>query len=567
MKSRWLLALFGLSAIALHPFAATAQISYTFRSYGPRGAPPPGATNYFINWPLSRSECAANEPILIDVVNAPFDASGGMRLEWDLWQGGTGTAGANCQMAINRRMNMGSSALCVRREWSGGGQITNTMVTLSFRPSELFPSGCADTPSGTYVFYVLAVSAPGDTTTDLPANRFFAFSIGYDRDPPSPPQARNASGDRQVVIEWSNTTTETLAGARVYVDLGASCGGSTSLMPGAPPPPTIRPSAEVSGSAPTRATIDAMALGLEFGQSAPFAVTVFDLARNESVLSNIACLERVPVQGFWDSYCRERMLDPETCKERYGGCSIRGNWLSQSEWKLVLLMVVFVLLRRKRHFSLLFGPFGALVTSAHAHAQSATNIEPIANWSDVPVFQPSSEGFTIELRMGAYRPELGESFRSSFGGDLGPMLALELDAHLFRIPYVGPFQGGGRVSWAEWTGPARSSASSNVSGNTGMSLLLFTALLSLRVDGMARHLGFPLVLTPKLGLDCGYFQTGTSGALQADGWSFGIAWGAQIAVELDFLERRAARRLDEEWGLNHSEVFFELYGSCLLYTS
>ena len=37
----------------------------------------------------------------------------------------------------------------------------------------------------------------------------------------------------------------------------------------------------------------------------------------------------------------------------------------------------------------------------------------------------------------------------------------------------------------------------------------------------------------------------------------------RFALELDFIEPRAARRLDEDWGINHSYLFVELYGSLL----
>ncbi|GAB4214418.1 MAG: hypothetical protein OHK0013_39070 [Sandaracinaceae bacterium] len=205
------------------------------------------------------------------------------------------------------------------------------------------------------------------------------------------------------------------------------------------------------------------------------------------------------------------------------------------------------------------------VLSSSASAQEGdrrVGTRPIGEWSDEPIFVPSPENFTLELRVGAYRPDLGAAFAESFGGDLGPLLAVELDYHLFRIPYVGPFAVGARIGWVEWNGAASTSSGANV-GGTGMSLVPVTVLAALRVDGLARHLSLPLVLTPKLGLDLGYFQTGTSGVTQADGWSVGLSWGAQVALELDFLEPRAARRLDEEWGINHSEVFFELFGSTM----
>lgn len=179
-----------------------------------------------------------------------------------------------------------------------------------------------------------------------------------------------------------------------------------------------------------------------------------------------------------------------------------------------------------------------------------------------PIFVPSVEQFTAELRVGSYRPDLGEAFQSSFGGDLGPQLGAELDVHIVRIPFVGPLAGGVSFSWVEWNGNVRSSSGMNL-GGTGMSLINFNALLVLRADALARYLEVPLVLSGKLGPDIGFWATGTEGITQADGWSVGLRWAAQIALELDFLEPRAARRLDDEWGINHSEIFFELFGSTM----
>ncbi len=187
----------------------------------------------------------------------------------------------------------------------------------------------------------------------------------------------------------------------------------------------------------------------------------------------------------------------------------------------------------------------------------------LGEWSTEPLFVPSPESLTLELRVGAYRPDLGPAFERAFHGDLGPLVALELDYHLVRIPYLGPLQFGARVGWVEWTGDAVSSTGQTNVGSTGMSLVPLSALVSLRIDALSRYLSFPLIFTPKLGLDFGYFQTGTSGVTQADGWSIGVDWGLQLALELDFLEPRAARRLDEEWGINHSEIFFELFGSTM----
>lgn len=309
-----------LATLASAP--AHAQLTYTFLNYGDRGTPASGATNYLVNWPISYEECVADQEISIVITNAPYDATGMTRLVWDLWQGGTGTAGANCQTATSRRTTgTGGEAVCNHRSaWAGGGQITQTMPTLTFRPEELFPAGCDSATQGTFVFYVLAMNATGDTTTDIAATHYFQFSVALDFEAPPASTLEDAAGDRQITVEWTNTATETLAGARVYVDTAGTCGGTTSLMAGAAAPAALTPT-EVLGSAPTSLSLDGEDLGLEIGDSVPIAVAVFDTARNESVLSNVACLERVPVSGFWDDYCREQMLDADECSARYSGCA------------------------------------------------------------------------------------------------------------------------------------------------------------------------------------------------------------------------------------------------------
>ena len=82
-------------------------------------------------------------------------------------------------------------------------------------------------------------------------------------------------------------------------------------------------------------------------------------------------------------------------------------------------------------------------------------------------------------------------------------------------------------------------------------------------DSLARELSVPFVVTPKIGIDFGYWRTGTAGSEDAEGWSVGLRWAVQFALELDFLEPRAARRVDQEWGINHTVLFCELFGSTM----
>lgn len=341
-----LAAMLGGTALAASP--ASAQITYTFQTYGDRDTPSSGATNYLVNWPISLAECEANEPISMVLTGAPYDATGMTRLVWDLWQGGTGSTGADCQTATNRRTSTGATAVCTHRPDWDGGQITTTMPTLELRPQELFPDGCTTSTQGTYVFYVLAVSATNDTTTDVAATGYFSFSIALDFVAPTAPMVEDAAGDRQIVLEWTNETTETLSSARVYVDTSAPCGESTVLVAGEAPPSTISPVATVTGSAPTTANLDGADLGLAVGETASVAVTVLDLARNESVLSNVACIERVPVEGFWDAYCAERGLTTAECSARYSSCAALPGRGSRSALGALALLGVALLVSRRR---------------------------------------------------------------------------------------------------------------------------------------------------------------------------------------------------------------------------
>lgn len=145
----------------------------------------------------------------------------------------------------------------------------------------------------------------------------------------------------------------------------------------------------------------------------------------------------------------------------------------------------------------------------------------------------SPEHFTFEARIGAH----------TVGGnttDLGPMLGAELHYHIWRIPYVGPIGIGLGLGVASYSGTL---------------LVSVPILASLRVDVLARMLDIPLVVVGKFGYDS---------VIYAGQYAPALRWGAQLALELDIFEPRAARALDEEWGINHSFIFFELYGNVSL---
>lgn len=143
--------------------------------------------------------------------------------------------------------------------------------------------------------------------------------------------------------------------AYVYVDtMGCNEANEViagrALVAGEEAPRDIPP--ETFGAVRT-ARLDGEALGLEINQYAAVAVTLVDRANNESRLSNVVCIQRVEVRGFWDAYCASRPgadggLSPEACRQTYG-CAVQpGARGTNAGWALVLGVMVVTMARRKK---------------------------------------------------------------------------------------------------------------------------------------------------------------------------------------------------------------------------
>lgn len=182
----------------------------------------------------------------------------------------------------------------------------------------------------------------------------------------------------------------------------------------------------------------------------------------------------------------------------------------------------------------------------------------------------------MELKAGVFQPA-DCSFNTIYS-DLGPIVGGEIDALLYRIPYVGPLGFGVGASWARYSGRALtdtgaesvcnggSSSAADIADDqstesTTLRIFPISTLAVLRVDALARELNVPFVFGLKLGLDTVPWVAKKGGERQGNGVTFGMHWAAQIGLELDFLERQSAKRLDSEWGINHTMLFFELFGS------
>jgi hypothetical protein len=196
-----------------------------------------------------------------------------------------------------------------------------------------------------------------------------------------------------------------------------------------------------------------------------------------------------------------------------------------------------------------------LLAAAPASAQLADDLIP-ASRSFV-----SPEHFVVEFKGGPYDPEFDgvNSFSTFFNDDSGPFLGLELSYIALRVPDILYVTVGGGIGLTRYDGNALDPAGVRVSEETTFSMIPLTALASLRIDALSRNFSIPFNFAGKIGWQWAHWSTGTGKRDDASGWSLGLLYGGQIALDLDTLEPSAARTMDEEWGINHSFVFFELY--------
>jgi hypothetical protein len=182
-----------------------------------------------------------------------------------------------------------------------------------------------------------------------------------------------------------------------------------------------------------------------------------------------------------------------------------------------------------------------------------------------PVVIESPMRVSWEFRTGPYNPDR-TPWKETFADDHGWLFATEVDITLYKIPYVGQLALGLGFGWSSYSAKAFSvnedgSLGARSGETTKLTLFPISTLAVLRVDALARHTIVPLTFAGKLGADYMRWKSTTGGESDGKGLNTGLRWGLQAALELDFIDRRAARRLDEDFGINHTYIFGEYMGS------
>lgn len=201
----------------------------------------------------------------------------------------------------------------------------------------------------------------------------------------------------------------------------------------------------------------------------------------------------------------------------------------------------------------------------------------------------SPQRFALELKLGPYLPDIDRGYD---GPGLGPyatifgetnaegvatkpppngiMPALAFDWQFFYA--AGPIGVGTQVSFFRDTAAAiitnpteEDSTIRSAADDVTFTVLPVSALLSYRFELLADRTPVPLVPYAKGGLTYGFWWTRDGrGKIARDAQGdrgLGGVWGFQLngglMLRLDFIERSAAKKLDQLTGINHTYVFGE----------
>jgi hypothetical protein len=300
--------------------------------------------------------------------------------------------------------------------------------------------------------------------------------------------------------------------------------------------------------------------GLENGRSYTLAVIAISADGTPSKPSDVATGVPGPTVGFFDRY----QADGGTAAP---GCSFAPRPRAPGAGLAAAAFLLFLAVRRRRRArGLALAALAIGVTLGQTAPAQAREIDGFTDAAQEGYDSPHHWNF--ELRLGPYRPDIdaelasrgvdAHPFRDTFGNGRRLMTQLEIDRQV--LDRGGTLAIGLSAGQFRATGTALAADGTSKSGDeTSLLLVPLSASLVYRASFLERRWGIPFVPFAKAGLDYTYWSVGHSGRSETpDGGTWGWHGAAGLAMYLDFLDPEAARTLDNDAGVNHTAIFFEV---------
>ena len=310
-------------------------------------------------------------------------------------------------------------------------------------------------------------------------------------------------------------------------------------------------------------------------------VAAVDNSGNISPIMSGFVQKPVPTIDFYQAYRDAGGKSPG------GYCSLAGRHVQIGAISVLAgcgFLALMIFRRRRRAGRALSRglPFLLLVLAVSpARAQDIT-LESDETSGDQPRSFRTPKEWAIELRFGAYRPDVDSEvsgsgqtpYKTMFGGRRHLMSQLEVDWQFFQnfgSLAVGTTVGYYSVSAKAFVADASGAYVKDANGayvrsgdSTSLRLIPIAALLVYRWDVAADLWQIPLVPYAKLGFNYTFWDItdGNGGVPHAaggrgSGGTLGWQACAGISLMLDMLDPGATRSLDMETGINHTYLFFE----------
>lgn len=178
---------------------------------------------------------------------------------------------------------------------------------------------------------------------------------------------------------------------------------------------------------------------------------------------------------------------------------------------------------------------------------------------------------SIELRVNRYRPDVDSEFNGAakpyedaFGSGKRGMFRLEVTRSLLKT--YGTFDVGVGVGYFEDQGWGRLPADNSVTADRTTFRIIPTSIsATYRLDVLPNGFAMPIMPYVRASLERynwwtsgGAGGTSENGGFKGRGATHGYSFSAGVALLLDLFDRSLARDMDNNTGINHTYLFFDV---------